>query len=274
MKYNYFCSIRSGKFLIRSQFWYNRRSCAFVSPSNPLWCVLSRPIDLIETDIPIDKLEWYWCDRETKELKKHHYYLDTRDKLTDAHYDEQWYPITNSRGHEFVPKEEWCTHKNFYGCVDDILQRDLIVNPLPLLGYTDGGLGSRKMQHQLSAGQGKFTPAPYILEELRKRKSIIPYKEDIRDMAYTFFAGNGRPESSEEVTEQINCARSFRKLLPEILERYDMPYEMFSLDTSDYCKTFGLEQSLPRDSSDKLFRINEWNQDVDKQVDEYMKNYG
>ena len=53
-----------------------------------------------------------------------------------------------------------------------------------------------------------------------------------------------------------------------------MPYEMFSLDTSDYCKTFGLEQSLPRDSSDKLFRINEWNQDVDKQVDEYMKNYG
>ena len=273
MKYNYFCSIRSGKFLIRSQFWYNRRSCAFVSPSNPLWCVLSRPIDLIETDIPIDKLEWYWCDRETKELKKHHYYLDTRDKLTDAHYDEQWYPVTNSRGHEFVPKEEWCTHKNFYECVDDILQRDLIVNPLPLLGYTDGGLGSRKMQHQLSAGKGKFTPPSYILEELRKRKSIIPYKEDIRDMAYTFFAGNGRPESSEEVTEQINCARSFRKLLPEILERYGMPYEMFSLDTSDYCKTFGLEQSLPRDSSDKLFRI-EWSQDVHKQVDEYMKNYG
>ena len=49
---------------------------------------------------------------------------------------------------------------------------------------------------------------------------------------------------------------------------------MFSLDSGNYAETFDLDKILPRDSSDTLFTRNPWNQDVNKQVDEYMKNYG
>ena len=48
---------------------------------------------------------------------------------------------------------------------------------------------------------------------------------------------------------------------------------MFSLDSGDYAKTFDLDKVLPRDSSDTLFTRNIWNQDVDKQVANYMRDY-
>ena len=272
MKYTYFSTLKAGKYLIRSQFWYNRRSCAFLSQSSPLWCVLSRPIDLVETDIPIDKLEWYWCDKETNELKTHHYYLDTRDKLSSAHYDEMWYPIPDHRGHETIPRHNWRTHQNFYGCVDDILSRDLITNPFGLLGYT-GLLGSEKQMRNMEQDRPNLNPPSHIIEELRKRKNIVVYKEDIEHLAYNVFAGTGRPESVEETTVLLNTIRKFQQFIPKVLSRYNIPYEMFSLDSGDYAKTFDLDKVLPRDSSDTLFTRNVWNQDVNKQVDDYMRDY-
>ena len=47
---------------------------------------------------------------------------------------------------------------------------------------------------------------------------------------------------------------------------------MFSLDRGDYAKTFELNKILPRDSTDNLW-LNNYNQDVKKQVSNYMKNY-
>ena len=179
MKYTYFSSTKSGKYLIRSQFWYNRRSCAFLSQSNPLWCVLSRPVDFV------DKLEWYWCDKETNKLKTHHHYLDTSDKLSSSHYDEMWYPIPDHRGYETIPRDEWTTHQNFYECVDNIMSRDLITNPFSLLGYT-GNLGSEGMFRRMQQDRPNLNPPSHIIEELRKRKNIVVYKEDIEHFGYSY----------------------------------------------------------------------------------------
>ena len=46
---------------------------------------------------------------------------------------------------------------------------------------------------------------------------------------------------------------------------------MFSLDTGDYAATFGLDKTLPRDSSDTLFQIP--SPDADKEVKKYMDLY-
>ena len=269
MKYTYFSSIKSGKYLIRSQFWYNRRSCATLSAGKPHWCVLTKPMDSVT---PTDKLEWYWCDKKTHELKTHYHYLDTSDKLSSFHYSEYWFPIPDHRGYETVHRDKWTTHQNFYGCVDNILSRDIITNPFFLLGYT-GLPGTEKQMRSMEQNKPNIIPPSHIMEELKKRKSIVVYKENIEHLAYNVFAGWGRPESVEETTILINTIRKFQKYIPKLLSRLDIPYEMFSLDSGDYAKTFDLEKVLPRDSHDKLFTYNPWKQDVSKLVDNYMRDY-
>ena len=269
MKYTYFSSIKSGKCLIRSQFWYNRKSCATLSAGKPHWCVLTKPMD---SETPTDKLEWYWCDKKTHELKTHYHYLDTSDKLSSFHYSEYWFPIPDHRGYETVHRDKWTTHENFYGCVDNILSRDIITNPFFLLGYT-GLPGTEKQMRNMEQNKPNIIPPSHIIEELKKRKSIVVYKENIEHLAYNVFAGWGRPESVEETTILINTIRKFQKYIPKLLSRLDIPYEMFSLDSGDYAKTFDLEKVLPRDSHDKLFTYNPWKQDVKKLVDNYMRDY-
>jgi len=266
MKYTYFSSIKSGKYLIRSQFWYNRRSCCFLSQSTPLWCVMSRPIG------KLDKLEWWWVNKQY-ELESHSHFLDTSDKLASSHYDEMWFPKNNHEGHEYIPREQWITHNNFWGCYDNILSRDLITNPFNLLGYA-GGLGSQKMMLEMKNKTPNIQPQPDIVQQLKKRKNIVVYKEDIEHLAYNVFAGNGRPESVDDTINILNNIIRFQKLMPKVLDSYGIPYEMFSLDTGSYSKTFDLDKELPRNSSDTIFTRNIWNQNVKQQVSDYMKNYG
>ena len=60
--------------------------------------------------------------------------------------------------------------------------------------------------------------------------------------------------------------------MPVFLDKHNIPYDMFSLDRGDYAETFELNKVLPRDSTDNLW-LNNYNQDVKKQVSNYMKNY-
>ena len=212
---------------------------------------MSRPIG------KLDKLEWWWVNKQYQ-LESHSHFLDTSDKLASSHYDEMWFPKKNHEGHEYIPREQWITHNNFWGCYDNILSRDLITNPFNLLGYA-GGLGSEKMMQQMKN---------------KTRKNIVVYKEDIEHLAYNVFAGNGRPESVDDTINILNNIIRFQKLMPAVLETLDVPYEMFSLDSGSYGKTFDLDKVLPRESSDTLFTRNVWKQDVKKQVSDYMMSYG
>ena len=260
--YTYFSSVKSGKFLLRSNFWLNRKSCAYLAQSNPLWCVLSKPIG------KLDKLEWYWTDKDTHELQTHEYILDTRDKLTDERYWEAWFP-KKYKGVNYINKDVMSSHDNFFQCVDTILERDLITSPFALLGYT-GMLGSEKMMHNMLENKPNLNPPPHIIKELRKRVNIVAYKENIEHLAYNFFISSD-PLPFEQQCEWINNTIKFQKLIPVILQRYNIPYEMFSLDTGDYAVTFGLDKTLPRDSSDTLFQ---WpNPNANKEVKKYMDLY-
>ena len=265
MKYTYFSSTKSGKYLLRSQFWYNRRSCAFLSQAKPLWCVLSSPVGLV-----LDKLKWYWTDKDSKELKSHEHILYTKDKLADGGYDEMWYPKPHpDTGHYHINGDIMSTHENFYECVDDIMSRDIITNPFGLLGYT-GLLGSEKMQVRMLDQRPNLHVPPHIIKELRKRVSIVAYKENIEHLAYIFFTSRNRLPFDQQC-KWLNNTIKFQKLIPVILQQYNIPYEMFSLDTGDYAKTFGLDKILPRDSSDTLFSTP--NPNAEQEVKQYMDTY-
>jgi len=269
VKYTYFSSKKCGKFHIRNEFWYNRRSACTFSSSNPVWIALSSPIGVLE------KMEWYWCDRETKELVHHQHFLDTRDKLSNYHYSDLWFPITDKDGRNSLTyrnHEMSKAHSNIWQCIDTIMNRDLITSPLNLLGYCRNIL-SKKMLDNIENMTPDIEPHPDAISQLRKRKNIVAYKENIEHLAYNVYCEHGRPGSDERVPDHIDSIVKFQNILPRVLEKYDIPYEMFSLDSGDYKKTFDLDKSLPRFLTEK--HIIEKTKKIKMQVDNYMHSrYG
>ena len=116
-------------------------------------------------------------------------------------------------------------------------------------------------------------PHPDIIQQLRKRKSIVAYKEDIEHLAFNIFSLVG---SFSDPVKTINQVREFQKYMPIFLDKHDIPYEMFSLDNGDYAETFELNKVLQRDSTQTIWNStfpNDGAVDVKKQVSDYMVNY-
>ena len=108
-----------------------------------------------------------------------------------------------------------------------------------------------------------------MLDEFRKRKNIIVYKENIRSLAYNYFSGNGRPESIDDTITLINNTIKWQEALPGFLDEINVSYEMFSLDSGDYGKMFDLNKLLP--IADHT--VCDHNQDYEKLTDQYMDLY-
>ncbi len=265
MKYTYYSSIRSGKHILRDMFWLNKRSHVTLLQNKPLCCTMSKPVGKLY------KIEWYWCNKQN-ELEYHNHFIDVSDKLLDKHYCEMWFYKKDNRGNYEIPYDLINTHTNFWGCIDEILDKDLINNPFILFGYAGKGKDNHKVIKEMQSDNPMIKPHPDIVQQLRKRKSIVAYKEDIEHLAYNIFSGTGRPESEEQTIRLVNRVRRFQEYMPRFLDKHDIPYEMFSLDRGDYAKTFNLDKVLPRDSTDNLW-INDLGQDIKKQVSNYMKNY-
>ena len=100
-----------------------------------------------------------------------------------------------------------------------------------------------------------------------------PYaKEDIEHLAYNVFSvgAAGGFNTEYRATKSINRIRDFQKYMPIFLDKHKIPYEMFSLDTGDYGKTFELDKVLPRDSTQTLWDNNDESIDVRQQVSKYL----
>ena len=107
-----------------------------------------------------------------------------------------------------------------------------------------------------------------FIPQLRKRKNIVAYKEDIEHLAYNVYCERGRPGSDDKVADHIDSIIKFQNILPRVLEKYDIPYEMFSLDAGDYKKTFHLDKSLPRYMSENYITMK--TKEIKDKVDKYM----
>ena len=259
MKYTYWSTTCSGKMLLRSLFWLNNRSTCDMTAGNPIWVTLTKPFGKLY------KFDWYWCDVDGI-LQTHSHFLDVSDKILDPHYLMKWFPIPDRHGNYCLPEYEWTNHANFWGCIDSIIERDMIVNPFSLLGYV--GKDVHKLLEQVKTGDPPFTPAPDILNKLRQRVSIVAYKEDIEHLAYNCFTKSLDP--IDKTIRNINQHRLFQKYMPVFLEKNKIEYEMFSLDRGDYAKTFRLDNTLPRDSTDNMLCVKT---DVTKLVKNYMDDY-
>lgn len=244
MRYSYFSGGKAGKLLIRNLFWLNGKTHVFYTTGEPPY--------FAAFTTPEGVCDWYWDGGS-------YHHVESNNMMNKIYYNEMWHPVTGTI-------KKWFKHLGPQvglgrpDCDDLAFQQDMITNPLVMLGY-GGVLGSKKLLQQIQARTPQLPMGSNVIEELRKRKNIIAYKEDIRHMAHNFFVGSGRPlykhpdvlvtQTDEgyikECTKRINYNRAFPPAIADLLDYYKIPYEMFNLDTGDYAEAFDLEHVFPRD---------------------------
>ena len=157
-----------------------------------------------------------------------------------------------------------------------------------MLGY-GGVLGTSKLGKLLRAAEPNLIniPIDYVVDELCKRKSIVTYKEDIKELARNFFIGNGHipyknpnvlytnttEKYIQQVTKLINANRQFEKDIITCLDHYNIPYEIFNLDRDDYGQRFNLDKPLTKldDTMPQRYDFIEPTDIIEGWVDNYVK---
>ena len=255
MKYSYFGGVKSGKFFIRSLFQYNQKSYSLLNTGYTPFTIITKPFGN-----GYHTYQWNWEDSRTHEIKYWHEvrHLESYDEVINQ-IQEQVCPLNESvwRDMKYLDKHP----QNLYKIFPQIYESDLVLNPLFSMGYCSG-IGGRDMNWDLRMRRPPMnTDLNYAIKELQNRVNIVVYKEDTYHWVSNFFLdGNtyllqshGEDAYVEYVTNHINESRKFEKHLKKTLEYYKIPYETFSLDTGDYCKTFGLSKSIDRSSTDDHF---------------------
>lgn len=251
MKYTYFANVKGGKYFIRSLFQYNNKSSAFLSPGYSVFTIITKP-----TGNGYHSYEWNWEDKFSHELKT---WYEVRHLET---LDEVLYQKSEQNCRYFVDKNTFARHPiNLYKTFPRAYEVDLVVNPLLSLGYSNWNLKMKKLPTGDIFEPTMNTDLDFVIKELQSRRNIVAYKENEYDWIHKFFLeGNYKvlEEEGEDVyvnyiTNHINRARMFQKYLKNTLEYYKIPYETFSLDTGDYCKTFGLSKSIDISLHDNRF---------------------
>ena len=286
MKYNYFCPGKAGKYLIRDMFWHNGKThCLFCCGTPPIYAVMSTPLG---------NFDWYWEDDITGDIV-HTSHTETKNIFLNPNFDEVWYPVPTDGVYSIkkllkntnIKASTTCTG-DFYKCFNHAFQTDIIVNPLVMLGY-GGVLGTGKLGKLLRAAKPNLMniPIDYVVDELCKRKSIVTYKEDIKELARNFFIGNGHipyknpnvlyTNTTEkyvyQVTKLINENRQFEKDIMTCLDHYNIPYEIFNLDKDDYGSCFNLDKPLTKldDTMPQRYDFIEPTDIIEGWVDNYVK---
>ena len=286
MKYNYFCPGKAGKYLIRDMFWHNGKThCLFCCGTPPIYAVMSTPHG---------NFDWYWEDDITGDIV-HTSHTETKNIFLNPNFDEVWYPVPTDGVYSIkkllkntnIKASTTCTG-DFYKCFNHAFQSDIIVNPLVMLGY-GGVLGTGKLGKLLRAAKPNLMniPIDYVVDELCKRKSIVTYKEDIKELARNFFIGNGHipyknpnvlyTNTTEkyvyQVTKLINENRQFEKDIMTCLDHYNIPYEIFNLDKDDYGSCFNLDKPLTKldDTMPQRYDFIEPTDIIEGWVDNYVK---
>ena len=286
MKYNYFCPGKAGKYLIRDMFWHNGKThCLFCCGTPPIYAVMSTPLG---------NFDWYWEDDITGDIV-HTSHTETKNIFLNPNFDEVWYPVPTDGVYSIkkllkntnIKASTTCTG-DFYKCFNHAFQSDIIVNPLVMLGY-GGVLGTGKLGKLLRAAKPNLMniPIDYVVDELCKRKSIVTYKEDIKELARNFFIGNGHipyknpnvlyTNTTEkyvyQVTKLINENRQFEKDIMTCLDYYNIPYEIFNLDKDDYGSCFNLDKPLTKldDTMPQRYDFIEPTDMIEGWVDNYVR---
>ena len=259
MKYSYFSSERAGKVHYHFTALLNGKSVARPKENCGIACMINNPKN--------NTIQWYWVDKDDniRWLREYRNYQDVdwlgtiNDmKLREKENKESKHWLARGYIHDY-PNEidescvwissRYCEVFNKFFEVDHLLHPDIL---LGYWGYTKADKeGINLSDCLLDDVRPMSVDLDYSIDQMKKRKNIIVYKEDIRRMARSWFLGGGQLiDISDEtfynnISLRINEARKFPRSMQVALDRFDIPYEVWSLDRGDF-GAFGFDKNLPR----------------------------
>tara|TARA_B100001175_G_C19475118_1_gene623901 strand:- start:635 stop:1561 length:927 start_codon:yes stop_codon:yes gene_type:complete len=270
-KYTYWNYGKTGSWEIMCNFFYNKKKTVMFHAYHPVISTLYRPAG-----------EYYikqWYYQQDNKLKTWYAVKDfsTYDKIindcfpmsADMDLPHQWFwesPFKTSRGDYNMKFWGGRRHNkgqnkidekltSFYNCMDEVLDHDLINYPNVLLGYV-GNIG---VEDNILYDLENLSPSQptqnieRILESLRSRVNIVPYKEDIESLvkkALIGFVGDaqwmkGKDFYIQECVRKLKIHKKTFPLLCRMLEYNRIPYKVFNLDRDNYADYFNLDRWLP-----------------------------
>lgn len=177
-----------------------------------------------------------------------------------------------------------CQPQKLYKIFDKFFECDHILHPDILLGYHGYSKPDKEglnMSDALLQDKRYLTiDLDYSIDQMKKRKNIIVYKDDIRHMARGWFLGGGdmNDKTDESYYNHISCrineVRKYPRSMQVALDRFDIPYEMWSLDKGDY-GVFGFRNDLKRYETEgtlTLLKSHHHNK-IEGWIDRYMSEY-
>jgi len=246
--------------------------------SHPVYAILHIPIGEVYFK------KWYY--QQDRKLQTHMSYRDFRtyDKIKSSCFPPEGHewcfesPFKTDRGDynltywgkKYIDKDV----TSFYECTPEVLECDLINVPQILLGYNGNHFGDEKLLQQFGDKQPQHPPQNVneIIEVLRSKVNIVPYKENYESMVKNILAGslgdrhwkNGQDFYVEECVRRIKSHKKCFHSICSMLEYNCIPYKVFNLDKDKYEDYFDLDRWLP---------IQDVAKDHDKTVLDSMPEY-
>ena len=236
------------------------------------------------TIIKPNTIQWYWQDHDDvvrTEIKD----IVLKGKETDLAYTRESFRSDYSL---WINYDKPHMPHNLYKVFDKLFECDMIQNPMVMLGYYGyPKAGDVHNDIEIIEALETRTPwlkvdLPYSIRMMRNRRNIIAYKEDVRHEAWNYFTGGGNisllhdgkdDEYVRQVTLRLDEARKLPDSLRSLYNYYKIPYEMFSLDTGDYKRVFGIDKTIPNDYTSRLHAesaIDNYSDKIDKWVEDYL----
>ena len=290
VKYSYFSAERSGKVHFHYSALLNGKSVARPKENCGNACTIHNPKN--------NSIEWYWVDKEEniRWLREYRNYTDIdwsgtiednklplKENLKSKHWLARGYTNTGLIFPEIHDNCMWFSN-NYYKIFKKFFECDYLLHPDILLGYWGYTKADKKglnlSECLLKDIRPMYVDLDYSIDQIKKRKNVIVYKDDIRRMARLWFLGGGQMIDMDDETYynnislRINEARIYPTCMQIALDRYDIPYEMWSLDKGDY-SMFGFEKNLDRyvtEGTDTILKT-EHHSKVEGWIDRYIGEF-
>ncbi len=236
-------------------------------------------------------IQWYWVDKDEnlRWLREYRNYQDidwlgtiNDHKLGMKENDKSKHWLARKYCHEYPQEiDENCMwlSNNYHKLFNKFFECDYLLHPEMLLGYwgyTKAGRKGINLSECLMKDERYMkVDLDYSIDQMKKRKNVIVYKDDIIHMARSWFLGGGQNNTDEEYYNNIACRINEARRLPTCmqiaLDRFKIPYEMWSLDKGDY-SVLGFDSNLDRYVTEETHTIlkSKNHHKIEGWIDRYM----
>ena len=288
MKCSYFSAERSGKVHYHYSALMNNKSVARPKENCGVACTIFMPSN--------NTIQWFWVDKDDniRWLREHRNYKDidwlgtiNDHKLRPKENNKSKHWLARGYCHDYSDEIHdncmWLSNE-YHRVFNKFFECDHLLHPDMLLGYWGYTKADKKGLNLSECLLNDIRPMDvdldYSINQMKKRKNVIVYKEDIRRLARSWFLGGGLMLDMDEetyynnITLRINEARIYPTCMQIALDRYDIPYEMWSLDKGDY-SVFGLDNTLSRyvtEGTDTILKTTHHDK-VEGRIDRYIEEF-